>query len=81
MIDLAVQLSTLPHTIGAAFMQGLFVVRVMSATELGGLYFSSVSKLCAELSVSAGMTWLSSFRMLTELLLCRRSLTRIDPLL
>ena len=81
MVDLAVHLSTLPHTIGAAFMQGLFVVRSMSATELGGLYFSSVSKLCAELSVSAGMTWLSSFRMLTELLRCRRSLTRIDPLL
>ena len=81
MVDLAVHLSTLPHTIGAAFMEGLFVVRGMSATELGGLYFSSVSKLCAELSVSAGMTWLSSFRMLTELLLCRRSLTRIDLLL
>ena len=42
MIDLAVHLSTLPHTIGAAFMEGLFVVRGMSATELGGLYFSSV---------------------------------------
>ena len=81
MIDVAVRLSTLPHIIGAAFMPGLFVVPGMSATELGGLYFSSVSKLCAELSVSAGMTWLSSFRMLTELLLCRRSLTRIDPLL
>ena len=81
MIDVAVQLSTLPHIIGAAFMPGLFVVPGMSATELGGLYFSSVSKLCAELSVSAAMTCLSSFRKSTELLLCRRSLTRIDPLL
>jgi hypothetical protein len=54
MIDVAVQLSTLPHIIGAAFMPGLFVVPGLSATELGGLYFSSVSKLCAELSVSAG---------------------------
>ena len=81
MINVAVQLSTLPHIIGAAFMPGLFVVTGMSATELGGLYFSSVSKLCAELSVSAAMTCLSSFRKSTELLLCRRSLTRIDPLL
>ena len=79
--DVAVQLSTLRHIIGAVFMPGVFVVCGTSATELGGLYFSSVSKLCTELSVSAGTTCLSSFRKLTELLLCRRSLTRIDPLL